>query len=92
MAPKKFDTGRRFVPSGRHFDAGTTKPDSREGRAVKAQLARIIRAATILNEALDDNDDLPQWVHHKIATAADRLVLAADYMLLKIAKHKKRQK
>mgnify|MGYP006124538171 CR=1 FL=1 len=92
MPPKKFDTGRRFVPSGRHFDYGPTKSDSREGRMVKAQLARIISAATTLNNALDDNDDLPQWVHYKIATAADRLVVAADYMLLKIAKHKKGQK
>jgi hypothetical protein len=92
MTPKKFDTGRRFVPSGRHFDAGATKSDSQEGREVKAQLARIIRAATILSDALDDNDDLPQWVHYKIATAADRLIMAADYILLKIAKHKKGQK
>jgi len=76
-------TTRRFQ-TGRHFDYGPTKSNSCQGRMVKQSLSRIIKAATALEAALDDNDDLPQWVHYKVATAEDRLVMAAQYMLYEI--------
>jgi hypothetical protein len=76
-------TTRRFQ-TGRHFDYGPTKSNSCQGRMVKQSLSKIIKAATALEAALDDNDDLPQWVHYKVATAEDRLLMAAQYMLYEI--------
>ena len=79
---------RLFKP-GRHFDYGPTKSDSYEGRMVKQYLRNIIRCATALEEALEDNDDLPGWVNAKIVTADDRLSVATQYMLYEIRRHQK---
>jgi len=76
-------TTRRFQ-TGRHFDYGPGKANSCQGRMVKQELNRIIQCATALSAALEDNDDLPQWVHYKVATAEDRLLMAAQYMLYEI--------
>jgi hypothetical protein len=72
--------------TGRHFDYGPATAQERlgQGRMVKQSLSRIIKAATALEAALKDTDDLPQWVHYKVATAEDRLVMAAHYMLYEI--------
>lgn len=75
--PQRFQTGR-------HFDYGPTKSNSCQGRMVKQSLRKLIQAATALESQLQDNDDLPQWVHYKVATAEDRLVMAAQYMLYEI--------
>jgi hypothetical protein len=75
--PQRFQTGR-------HFDYGPTKSNSCQGRMVKQSLRKLIQAATSLEAQLQDNDDLPQWVHYKVATAEDRLVMAAQYMLYEI--------
>ena len=37
---------------------------------------------------VEDNDDLPQWVHYQIATANDRLNQASSYMQYKIRRFK----
>ena len=78
-------TTRRFQ-TGRHFDYGPATAQERlgQGRMVKQSLSRIIKAATALESALKDTDDLPQLVHYKVATAEDRLVMAAHYMLYEI--------
>jgi hypothetical protein len=74
--------------TGRHFDYGPATPKARlgQGRMVKQSLSRIIKAATALEASLQDTDDLPQWVHYKVATAEDRLVMAANYMLYEIGR------
>ena len=77
---------RRFQ-TGRHFDYGPGKANSYQGRMVKQSLRQMIQCATALEGALQDNDDLPQWVHYKIATAADRLAAATQYMLYEIKRH-----
>ena len=79
--PQRFQTGR-------HFDYGPTKSNSCQGRMVKQSLRKLIQAATALEAQLQDNDDLPQWVHYKVATAEDRLVMAAQYMLYEVQRHK----
>lgn len=79
--PQRFQTGR-------HFDYGPTKSNSCQGRMVKQSLRKLIQAATALEAQLQDNDDLPQWVHYKVATAEDRLVMAAQYMLYEIQRQK----
>jgi hypothetical protein len=70
--------------TGRHFDYGPTKSDSLQGRMAKQYLEQLAKNAAALAEALDDNDDLPQWVHYQIATANDRLNQASSYMQYKI--------
>ena len=70
--------------TGRHFDYGPTKSDSLQGRMAKQYLEQMAKNAAALAEALEDNDDLPQWVHYQIATANDRLNQAASYMQYKI--------
>jgi hypothetical protein len=79
----------RLFQTGRHFDYGPTKSNSFEGRMAKQYLRNIIRAATALEAALDDNDDLPGWVNAKIVTADDRLTVAVQYMMYEINRHKK---
>ena len=79
----------RLFQSGRHFDYGPTKSDAFEGRMAKQYLRNIIRCATALEAALDDNDDLPGWVNAKIVTADDRLTVATQYMMYEINRFKK---
>ena len=52
----------------------------------KSQLMSIHRIAQRLDDALMDGDNLPQWVHTKIATSLDRLSTAANYLETKIEK------
>ena len=77
MNPPKFQTGR-------HFDYGPTKSNSLQGRMAKQYLHQLADTARSLADALEDNDDLPQWVHYFIATANDRLIQAAGYMQYQI--------
>jgi hypothetical protein len=79
----------RIFQTGRHFDYGPTKSNSFEGRMAKQYLRNIIRCATALEAALDDNDDLPGWVNAKIVTADDRLTVATQYMMYEINRHSK---
>jgi len=53
-------------------------------RMAKSQLASIHRVANHLNNILMSEDELPQWVHTKIATSLDRLVTASNYLTTKI--------
>jgi hypothetical protein len=77
--------------TGRHFDYGPTKSDSFEGRMAKQYLRNIVRNASTLETALQDNDDLPGWVNAKIATSDDRLNAATQYMMYEIERHGKGQ-
>lgn len=70
--------------TGRHFDYGPTKSNSLQGQMAKQYLEQLARQAAALAAELEDNDDLPQWVHYQIATANDRLNQAASYMQYKI--------
>ena len=74
--------------TGRHFDSGPPKSDSLQGRMAKQYLEQLAKNAAALAEALEDNDDLPQWVHYQIATANDRLNQASSYMQYKIRRFK----
>ena len=76
--------------TGRHFDYGPATPKARlgQGRMVKQSLSRIIKAATALEASLQDTDDLPQWVHYKVATAGDRIGAATQYMLYEVKRFK----
>lgn len=65
---------------GRKFDYA--RP--REGRMVINSLHRIEENARRLRLRLQEDDDLPTWVHYKINTADDRLESASNYMLGKM--------
>lgn len=70
--------------SGRMLDYGHTQSDSHEGKMAKSNLMSLARRAAELESILSDADDLPQWVHYKIATAKDRIQSAYDYLVNKI--------
>ena len=74
--------------TGRHFDYGPTKSDSYEGRMAKQYLWNIAQSATLLENALEDNDDLPGWVNAKIATANDNIKSVSQYMMYEITHYK----
>lgn len=56
----------------------------------KSQLQSIARIANELNQALIDQDRLPQWVHTKVSTALDRLSTAYNYLKSRIEDRSRR--
>ena len=70
--------------SGRMLDYGHTQSDSHEGKMAKSNLTSLARRAAELESMLSDDDDLPQWVHYKIATSKDRIQSVYDYLVNKI--------
>lgn len=78
------EVGIRRVANPRDaYDMGYGRPNA---VMAKSQLMSIHRIAQRLENALMDGDNLPQWVHTKIATALDRLSTAANYLETKIEK------
>ena len=73
-----------LASSGRMLDYGHTQSDSHEGEMAKSNLVSLARRAAELESMLSDADDLPQWVHYKIATAKDRIQSVYDYLVNKI--------
>ena len=70
---------RQFIASGsgqRNFDY----PMPYHGKMIKQALWNMEHDARSLREKLNDGDHLPQWVHYKIATAADRVNAVNNYM------------
>ena len=51
-----------------------------EGDMAKDDLQTMIRAARRLNNMLDNNENMPEWVQSKINKAADYVDTAADYI------------
>lgn len=60
----------------RNFDY----PMPYHGKMIKQALWNIEHDAKALREKLQDGDHLPQWVHYKVATAADRMDSVNNYM------------
>ena len=71
---------------GRMLDYGHKKSDSREGKMAKSALGRVSQLAGELDSILQDEDDLPQWVHYKISTSADRIQSVHNYLTNKISR------
>lgn len=51
-----------------------------EGDMAKAQLRTIMDAAKELNDMLDDEENMPEWVQSKITKAADYIDSVRDYL------------
>jgi hypothetical protein len=69
---------------GRMLDYGEQKSDSNEGRMIRQALFEMAQYAQELHDLLEDNDDLPQWCHYKIATARSGLGKVKHYLEYKI--------
>ena len=77
------ESGRRGS-AGRNLDYGRTASDAQEGRMLRGTLRNVETDARALHDLLEDDDDLPQWVHSKVETAADRLNASFRYLRSKI--------
>ena len=72
--------------SGINLDYGHTKSDSGEGKMAKTTLLTMGRDLYNLYMLLDDQDDLPQWCHYKLAKSSADLATVNDYLTSKITK------
>ena len=72
--------------SGRNLDYGHVKSDSREGRMAKLTLLTMARDLYNLYTILNDEDDLPQWCHYKLAKSSADLETVTNYLSSKISK------
>ena len=70
-----------------NYDYGRIHSDAKEGSAAKKALISMSRDLYNLYTRLNDEDDLPQWCHYKIAKSEDNLRTVTDYLLNKITKH-----
>jgi len=71
---------------GRNLDYGHVKSDSGEGKMAKTTLLTMARDMYNLYTLLDDQDDLPQWCHYKLAKSSADLSTVTDYLTSKITK------
>jgi len=72
--------------SGRMLDYGHQKSDSNEGRMIRQALYEMAQYSQELHDLLEDNDDLPQWCHYKIATARSGLGKVKHYLEYKLVR------
>ena len=70
--------------SGRMMDYGHTKSDSHEGRMMRQALYDLAVYGAELHDMLNDDDDLPQWCHYKIANARQSLGKVKHYLEYKL--------
>ena len=72
---------------GKMLDYGHVKSDSHEGKMMKQALYEISEYSKELHDLLDDDDDLPQWCHYKVAVARACIGKVKHYLEYKIKKH-----
>lgn len=72
--------------SGRNLDYGHVKSDAGEGKMAKTTLLTMGRDLYNLYTLLNDQDDLPQWCHYKLAKSSADLSTVTDYLTSKITK------
>lgn len=75
---------RQTGSRARNLDYGSVTSDAREGRMVRGTLRNLESDARAMRQMLEDDDDLPQWVHSKVQTSADRVNSAHRYLRAKI--------
>jgi hypothetical protein len=72
--------------SGRNLDYGHNKSDAAEGKMAKTTLLTMGRDLYNLYMLLNDQDDLPQWCHYKLAKSSSDLSTVNDYLTSKVTK------
>lgn len=75
---------------GRMLDYGHVKSDSHEGRMMRQALYELSEYSGKLYDMLNDDDDLPQWCHYKVAVARTYIGKVRHYLEYKIAHPKKK--
>ena len=75
---------RQTGSRARNLDYGSVTSDAREGRMIRGTLRNLESDARAMRQMLEDDDDLPQWVHSKVQTSADRVNSAHRYLRAKI--------
>jgi len=75
---------------GRMLDYGHVKSDSHEGRMMRQALYELSEYSGKLHDMLNDDDDLPQWCHYKVAVARACIGKVRHYLEYKI-KHPKKK-
>ena len=75
---------------GRMLDYGHVKSDSHEGRMMRQALYELSEYSGKLYDMLNDDDDLPQWCHYKVAVARTYIGKVRHYLEYKI-KHPKKK-
>jgi len=73
--------------SGRNLDYGKNKSDSKEGLMARRALLTMAKDLYNLYMTLNDQDDLPEWCHYKLATCKKDLSDITDYLTSKVMKH-----
>ncbi len=78
--------------SGRMLDYGNVKTDSEEGRMTKQNLFVLLKHANELYDLINHNDDLPEWVQEKVASAKEKIQAVNNYLSYKINSMSKEDK
>ena len=73
--------------TSRNLDYGSIASNSNEGEMAKKTLISMGKDLYNLYIHLNDEDDLPQWCHYKLAKSEDNLRTVSDYLINKILKH-----
>jgi len=63
------------------MDRGSEDEYDMEGSYVKNQIHTMLRVLTHLEHALDDDENLPEWVEDKMSQAKGMLVSVMDYII-----------
>jgi hypothetical protein len=71
---------------GRNLDYGHVKSDSREGQMAMRTALTMAKDLYTLYTHLNEEDDLPEWCHYKLATSRKDLSDVTDYISSKIVK------
>ena len=82
--PASQSAGDEVEQQGRMMDYGKSKSDSGEGRMMKQFLKTIAVDAYEFQKMLDDQDDLPEWCHYKIAQAQEMIQSIHNYLKYEI--------
>ena len=69
-----------------NLDYGEKKSSSKEGSTAKKALLTMAKDLYNLYLAINDNDDLPEWCHYKLATSRKDLSDVTNYLTSKITK------
>ncbi len=84
------DPPMQMKHDGRMLDYGHQKSDSGEGWMMKKHLFKMGKYANALHDMINDDDDLPQWCHYKIAVASNSLSKIKHYLEYKIQNPKQK--
>jgi hypothetical protein len=69
-------------------EEGEIYGDGGSARTAKSQLFNIAGKAQSLNDKLEEEDELPEWIQSKIAVMSDNMDAIADHLQYKIHRHK----